>query len=230
MASRASTRCSVVVSSDASFTTASICACTASTSTAGASAPAWAVLILVSRLLREARSAENRSSATCSWVSARVAFSPSMVSSRSLTAASSSLTRPSEAPAAASSSAMRASVSSAAASSSLTRALAASKSPCSCSALAWPASSSPESRSAVACASSSWPPISSSSALAASRSDCSVAAFSCSCVSWVIVADRDSLLAFSLLLNSSMAMMAATSRTSSTICQILLLVFITRPP
>ena len=45
-----------------------------------------------------------------------------------------------------------------------------------------------------------------------------------------MVLERDSLLAFSLLLKNSIAAMASTSSTSSTICQILLLEFIERPP
>ena len=107
--------------------------------------------------------------------------------------------------------------------------VAASSSPCSFSEAFLPVSTSPDSFSASAWDSRSWVLTVSMSSCALARSSWRAAEFSCSLVSWATVLASVSLLAFSLLLNSSMAAMAATSSTSSTICQILLL-FMVRPP
>ncbi len=162
--------------------------------------------------------------------SATDAFSPSMAVSFSATdafkppmASSFWLTRPS-------SSVTLAFVSAASASSLATCSLAAVRSACSCWLAASPFSTWAVNASAWVFASASWALTSSYWALAASRSAWSAAELFRSSVNWACVEERDSLLAFSLLLKNSIAMMASTSSTSSTICHTLPLEFITRPP
>ena len=129
-----------------------------------------------------------------------------------------------------SSSVTRAFVSATSVSKAVTWALAAVRSAWSCSAVALPLSTWAFRSPTCAFAFSSSALAVSYSALAASRSFCNAAELFCSCVNWAIVEERDSLLAFSLLLNSSIAMIASTSSASSTICHTLPLEFITRPP